>query len=345
MKPKIFTADMAKVLAVGLICCNIAALTACSNEEDNNKSPDKVERTSYDDLNYFQQAVINVDSLGNFLCRQYGVPLYENDTTHLYIGVESIEAAEKVFRYWLAPDIEAPTAHDKSITATLTDESGKPQGTVWFKPATEGGKVAEVTASSDTRLLHFNRITFLLNSAWPFNNAASKWHLGDIVHNVHLEADIEKRFKSGDIPRDWVCVRESGSTYTLMGKTIGIPPMFCAITKQSYITPYNGFYDSFWISTSKYSPGLSTAGAIKDLLTYDWDFFVDCFRESGNGELSGAYGYWVNDRHVTWYLSTYYEVYYYQTGAHYGEDSKVNKPYLLKIDWVEDGQMHDGGTY
>ena len=233
-----------------------------------------------------------------------------------------------------------------SNTGELTlNFTPSPDETVWFKPATDGGKVAEVTASSDTRLLHFIRITFLLNSAWPFNNADSKWHLGDIVHNVHLEADIEKRFESGDIPRDWVCVREAGSTYTIMGKTIGIPPMFCAITKQSYITPYNGFYDSFWISTSKYSPGLSTAGAIKDLLNYDWDFFVECFRESGNGELSGAHGYWVNDRHVTWYLTTYYEVYYYQTGAHYGEDSKVNKPYLLKIDWVEDGQMHDGGTY
>ena len=108
-----------------------------------------------------------------------------------------------------------------SNTGELTlNFTPSPDETVWFKPATDGGKVAEVTASSDTRLLHFNRITFLLNSAWPFNNADSKWHLGDIVHNVHLEADIEKRFESGDIPRDWVCVREAGSTYTIMGKPL-----------------------------------------------------------------------------------------------------------------------------
>ena len=105
--------------------------TACS---DDDKAPERLETTAYDDLDYFQRAIVDVDSLGNFQCRQYGVPLYDNDTTHLYIGVESIEAAEKIFRYWLAPDIEAVAAADNSITANLTDEDGKAQGTIFFRP-------------------------------------------------------------------------------------------------------------------------------------------------------------------------------------------------------------------
>ena len=86
-------------------------LHACSDDDDD-KAPERLETTAYDDLDYFQRAIVDVDSLGNFQCRQYGVPLYDNDTTHLYIGVESIEAAEKIFRYWLAPDIEAVAAAD-----------------------------------------------------------------------------------------------------------------------------------------------------------------------------------------------------------------------------------------
>ena len=54
--------------------------TACS---DDDKAPERLETTAYDDLDYFQRAIVDVDSLGNFQCRQYGVPLYDNDTTHL----------------------------------------------------------------------------------------------------------------------------------------------------------------------------------------------------------------------------------------------------------------------
>lgn len=319
--------------------------TACSDDDDN-KAPDTLETTTYDDLGYFQRAIVDVDSLGNFLCRQYGTPLYDNDTTHLYIGVESTEAAEKIFRYWLAPDIEAAAAADGSITATLTDEASKAQGTVFFRPGT-AGTVAEVTASPETRLLHFSQVTFLLNSAWPFNSATSKWHVGDVVHNVHLSSDIESKFDSGDVPRDWVCVRESGGTFSTLGITCGIPPMFCAITKQTYRVPISNFYNSGNIKLSKYCPSLPTADAIKDILTKDWDFFAACFAESGNGVLTGGDGYWIDDFHWNWTGTGYTEVYYYNSGFHYGENSysSSKKPFLLKIDWVVDGEMHDGGTY
>ena len=319
--------------------------TACSDDDDD-KAPERLETTAYDDLDYFQRAIVDVDSLGNFQCRQYGVPLYDNDTTHLYIGVESIEAAEKIFRYWLAPDIEAVAAADNSITANLTDEDGKAQGTIFFRPGT-AGTVAEVTASPETRLLHFSQVTFLLNSAWPFNNAASKWHVGDVVHNVHLDADVEKHLQNGGgVPRDWVCIRESGGTFSSLGITIGIPPMFCAVTKQSYNVPVQGkWIDAAAIVDSKYCPSVSTADAIKDLLHQDWDFFGVCFLDCGNGSPGGD-GYWIDYYHSSW-LKAFQEVYYYNSGFHYGENesSKVMKPFLLKIDWVADGEMHDGGTY
>ena len=321
--------------------------TACSDDDDN-KAPDRLETTTYNDLDYFQRAIVDVDSLGNFHSRQYGMPLYDNDTTHLYIGVETIEVAEKIFRYWLAPDIEAVAAADKSITAILTDEDGKAQGTVFFRPGT-AGTVAEVTASPETRFLHFSQVTFLLNSAWPFNSAASKWHVGDVVRNVHLSPDIEKHFKSGDIPRNWVCIREAGTkSISLLGSTqiLGVNPMFCAITKQSYNVPISDkWIDAAAIVNSKYCPSLPSADVIKDLLHQDFNFYDACFLDTGNGSPFGD-GCWVDYYHTSW-LKGFQEAYYYNSGFHYGENesSTVMKPFLLKIDWVADGNMHDGGTY
>jgi len=310
--------------------------TACSSDDDDNTNNDseKFETTNYDDLDYFQRAIVDVDSLGNFKYRQYGTPLYENDTTHLYLGVETLEAAEQFFRQWLAPDIKAVAAADKSLTVNLTDEQGKAQGTVYFRPGT-GGTVAEVTVSPETKLRHFSQVTFLLNSAWPFNSATSKWHVGDIVHNLHYANGLEDYCEGGKLARDWVCIRESSN---------GVKPMFCAISKQAYGIPF-GLTDSRSIKKTLYCPSLPTAETIKSLLNKDWDFFAACFDECGGGKLLGD-GYWIDDVHNNGW-SIYTEVYYYNSGFHYGErgNESVHKHFLLKIDWVEDGNMHDGGTY
>lgn len=327
-------------LAAVVICAALQAatltFTACSSDDDN-EADARLETTTYNDLDYFQRTIVNVDDQGNLLCRQYGVPLYENDTTHLYIGVETIEAAEKIFRCWLAPDIEVTTGADNSITAPLTDEEGKSQGTVFFRPG-NAGTLAEVTVSPETRLLHFSQITFLVNSAWPYNSAKSKWHVGDIVHDVHLSGQYVKHFKSGDIPREWVCVREASN---------GVNPMFCATTKQPYGVPVGPVHDSWQIRRSGLCPSLGMANVIKDLLGKDWDFFDACFEESGGGPLLDSNGFWIDDEHTSFFISYYYEVYFYRSGYHYGEEehSNATKRFLLKIDWVGDGQMHDGGTY
>ena len=331
------------LIAVALVAT--FTFTACSSDDDDNnsnKESERFESNDYDDLNYFQCAIVNVDSLGNFLCRQYGVPLYDNDTTHLYLGVESLEVAEQVFRKWLAPDIKAETAADKSLTVNLTDEEGKAQGTVFFRPGT-GGTVAEVTVSPETKLKHFSQITFMLNSAWPLNSAKSKWHVGDIVRNIHIDEDIEDRFEDGDIPRDWVCVREAGTKNIGVGFVMGVNPMFCAITKQSYNIPFY-LFNSRHIKTSKYCPSLAVAENIREELNKDWDFFAACFDEVGRGKLSDV-GCWINYIHGT--FVTFTEIYSYQSGSHYGVASAFSdcQPFLLKIDWVPDGEMHDGGTY
>ena len=90
------------ILALAALTIAATAFIACSSDDDDNNNngqnvPESEAVTSYDDLSFFQNAIVSIDSLGNFLCRHYGQPLYDNDTTQLYIGVETLAQAEEIF--------------------------------------------------------------------------------------------------------------------------------------------------------------------------------------------------------------------------------------------------------
>ena len=116
----------------------VVSLTACRDSEfDNpvnggeNEAPQEISITDYDDLDYFQNAIIAVDSAGTMLCRNYGEVLYANEPDHLYIGVKDLTEAETIFRRWIAPDVALSTTipTTNGLTCPLTDANGKPQGT------------------------------------------------------------------------------------------------------------------------------------------------------------------------------------------------------------------------
>ena len=155
--------------------------------------------------------------MGNFRYRALGKPLDANDTTHLFIGVDSLAEAELFFREWIAPDVNISEDHGNLI-CPLTDKDGNAQGTVYFRPVGGNGLIAEVSASDDTRLLYFRQITFMHNSVWPLNSSESKWHKFDIVHN--LDIPIKEHLHDADKSLNWVCVRESGN---------GVPPVIFSV--------------------------------------------------------------------------------------------------------------------
>lgn len=348
MNTKLFIQNSLRGILACLVCCSIAATFSACNDNDDYDNPNVVSRSgqvqeassAYDDLDFFQRAIIDMDSLGNFRGREWGVPRNINDTTHLFIGVESLAQAEEIFREWIAPDMEV-TAMDKNLSCTMTNQEGKPQGTLYFTPSSEGNTVAEVTVSSGTKLKHFSRITFMHNSGWGFNSAKSRWHVGDIVRNVKFK-DIPsaKDLDSRDRELNYVCIREDGN---------GIQPMFCAITNKSYAWPgYDytyGFVNSELVH-SKYCPSLSTAQSIQKILSKDWDFFVALFDEAGEGKL-GKRPYWIDHTHDI-IIAAYVQLFYYDSGYNYGSKSLDNDtaPVLVKMDyWISDSGFKDGGTY
>ena len=159
-----------------------------------------------------------------------------------------------------------------NLICPLTDKDGNAQGTVYFRPASSNGNIAEVSASADTRLLYFRKITFMHNSVWPLNSPESRWHKFDIVHN--LDISIKDHLEDEDKSLNWVCVRESGN---------GVPPVFCTVTNGIYgnLDKYGDEdIDFYRIRTTWFCPGMSGAQNIGKMLQPDWELFRAVFQEA-----------------------------------------------------------------
>ena len=316
-----------------ILLMTLAAASFQSCKKDP-KTPKTMEFNTYDALKYFQNCIIRVDSLGNFMYRAYGEPLNANDTAHLFIGVDSLAQAERFFREWIAPDVEIKEDHGNLI-CPLTDEDGNPQGTVYFRPTSSNGYIAEVSASDDTHLLYFRKITFMHNDNWPLSAPESKWHRFDIVHN--LDISIKDHLEDEDKSLNWVCVRESGN---------GVPPVFCTVTNGIYgnLDKYGDEdIDFYRIRTTWFCPGMSGAQNIGKMLQPDWDLFRAVFQEAtGNDNLGNAL--WVNEVHCPFpYLEVFYSLFFYSSNYTYGE-TETAAQFLLRIEWVADEDIYDGAT-
>ena len=301
-------------------------IASCSSDDDIQGGEKPAEDiVTYNDLSYFQNAIIEVDSLGNFMGRVCGEVLNEDEPSHLYVGVESVDEAKQMFLQWIAPDVDVtPTAN--GLSAPLTDLDGKAQGTVYFADGTQSGHVAEVTASAGTKLLYFHQLTFLLNSAWPVNASAKIFHQGDVItHSPYL---THSAMKDADVTLKWVCIRESGN---------GQKPMFTTVTKEKYECgsgPQVNYKQFNAIRTSTYCPAESKANFISKTLRGNWDFWYPIFKEQGI-PLDGGENYWIDMTH--W---TYFDAINLPSGEKYGYHEHGRRPFLLKIDWLDDDEIY-----
>ena len=148
----------------------LCAATIISCSPDEGITPDTPQErgdvTTYNQVRYLQDNIVEVDSLGNFEQRVNGAPLNPVDTTELYIGVANLSDAAEMFQGWLSPDTEvnlsAPSTVD--MEAGLKDENGQQQETVYFKVVDEAPTLAEVTFAKGTVMKHVSKIIFIKDS-------------------------------------------------------------------------------------------------------------------------------------------------------------------------------------
>ena len=327
-------------ILVGLLALAFSALSfgACEKNDPEDESSMLIEVPgTVDDLSYFQNAIAPSYEGGYYYA--YGEALYPNDPEHLYIGVNNIAEAKEFFMGWMAPDVEKLEDGD-AITCSLSDEEGNAQGIVYFIPGS-GSTVADVVVSNGTRIRYFNKITFLLNSAWPYNSADSKWKKFDVVKKVQADKDTQFHFGyyQGDCILDLVCVHEAGN---------GVKPLFIAIGKGTgrkcgdSVTGME--FDQF--RASGYMPNLEKAQEISKILRKDWNLFSAVFKSI---DINLGEPCWIDHTHrsgVLFYDYVYLhnnpdELKTFMYGAKAG--GKGNH-FLYAIDWYGDSEMKDGIT-
>ncbi len=306
---------------------------ACSNDDDNDNNGGSgtenkgTKRTIWDDLAYFQTIITDLDSLDNLRGYHFGKELYkDNDPGHLYIGVDTWNEAEEIFREWFPKDVTVSkiSSDSNDLQAKLTDESGIAQLIVYLKSATSSTNVAEVTVSDELKLKYFYQITFMLNSAWPQNaKSGSHWKKGDILYRGYA-VGIEEKLDEVDFPINWVCIRSSGN---------GTRPYFVALTKNEYKE-----YNKNKILKSRYSPDKDTSDWIYGIFEDDKEIFVATFQEAGHGPLEDDVLYLIND-----YYSKDYHTYDFYNGTQTGLGVPT-KRVALKFDWYDDDEIHDDMT-
>ena len=319
------------IYTLAALAITAASLTACSDDDDDNGKngkngqnvPETQAVTAYDDLDYFQNAIVSIDSLGNFLSRNYGEALYNNDTTHLYIGVETLAEAETIFREWVAPNANVTKTGD-DLTYLLTNAEGKMQGSILFKASASAGTVAEVTPSSPSLLKHFRQVTFLSNSAWPYNGDSSDevYRLGD---TRRLTVDHRASGHTQDV-YTFVCIREKGN---------GVNAMYFAISPESYVpktwTPSDLLYNVAAV------PGEAKAQTVATLLQRRWDFYANILNNiKESGKLNWGEQYWI-DKKVTYLAFTDQYAINLSNGELSGWDFQWHNPskhFILAIDYL-----------
>ena len=320
--------------AAAAISMAMTLFAACGKKDDPGKDvPEKEIVTAFDDLSYFQNTFVktvvttedtDAHKAGETIYTAYlvGKPIYENDPTNLYVGVEDLDEALEYWDACLAPDVNRTFSATHNYTYTLTDAEGKSQGTVSFTPGA-GGSVAQITTNL-AGLEHFEKVTFILNSAWPFNTVYGQTRVGDArVMTVNVEND----FYPFSETVTFICVQEASA---------GVPPFYVGFSKR-LIEPFGE-----QILMSDYCPAETKAKRIYDYLHKDWDFFAAVFEEAGV-DLNLNDACWIDEKDS-------YTFWTYQYGVNLTKNefelekweyyySNPRKRALLKIDWIDDASL------
>lgn len=305
--------------AAAALAAVVSLFSACKKM---NSDPEVLDVTSFDDLTYFQGAFVETDENGNFVSFSLGEPLYDDDPTHLYVGVDDIEEALEFWDTCLSPGIQRTFSMANDYTYQFTDPDGKAQGSVHFAPGT-GGSVAEITTNL-SGLKFFDKVTFILNSAWPYNSGAGKYYVGD-VRKVSLDMETDGWLGHVNRTVGFVCVREKGN---------GVKPYYVSISKNTYrpgeISKLLG---------SKWVPGEAKAKDIYKLLHKDWNLFVAAFEEAGEGALDLDQDCWFDDGFWAFVGGSYQYAINLISGKIQNWEYYYHDPHrrvLMKIDWEDD---------
>ena len=181
------------------IFCAALALLACSKDDTDvqNEYTDK-----FSDLEYFQDGLVRLDSLGNILGYNVGKNLNEADPSELSVAVDSYEEALDRFLEWLPEGVQ-PVVNGKKYTCQMTDEENQPEGQVVFAESTDQGVLATVSVTAKGPKI--TSVLFIPTTAWPENSSEIEEYLEE---NYYLGAEVEVTEDKGYGKGTFIVIRE-----------------------------------------------------------------------------------------------------------------------------------------
>ena len=181
------------------IICAALALLACSKDDTDvqNEYTDKLS-----DLEYFQDGLVRLDSLGNILGYNVGKNLNEADPAEISVPVDSYEEARDRFLEWLPEGVQ-PVVNGKTYTCQMTDEENQPEGQVVFAESTDQGVLATVSVTAKGPKI--NSVLFIPTTAWPENSSEIEEYLEE---NYYLGAEVEVTEDKGYGKGTFIVIRE-----------------------------------------------------------------------------------------------------------------------------------------
>ncbi len=188
-------------LFVGMV-----SVSSCSDDDNkggNNEGQESGDVTSYNQLKYFQDNIVEIGADGNLVQRVNGAVLDKSELQKLYVGVTDLATADSIFKSWLSPDTKVSplSGSTTDLQASLKDSTGVVKNTVYFKKVEEPSKaVAEITFANEDDAFnsqYCTKVVFYKSNAWPENAGVSPFYEGDIANKPTAKEGYQK----------WVCIR------------------------------------------------------------------------------------------------------------------------------------------
>lgn len=251
----------------------LASLAACSSDDYNNNGEiqESGDVTLFDQVQYLQNNIIEIDSLGNIVQRISGVKMNDADSTELTVGVKDINAAKEMFESWLSPDTKTKAISPSTVDmeADLADANGKVKETVYFKAATgNSNEIAEMTFKNGGVLKHFSKVRFIGPNLHSLNS-----------YSPYTVGDFEQHDTYDEGMQNWVCIRDAKD---------GVSGLLMYISSR---IASRGMSDVDYFAT----PSLARAASELMRNNNNWDTYVELFKESGHDYLNAGEYYWIGD--------------------------------------------------
>lgn len=293
MKYMNFISDMMRPKFALMAVCLMAApvFTACSDDDDDDdrpsreECPEEVEVYRFDQQNFLQQSIVKIDEEGNWVCRKYGKPLDEADSTCLSVQAATMEEAKTSFKSLFSTDASFTENGDK-ITVALKDENDKSQGTVVFEPVTaaEDGAFAHVTFNTTPEMLYVSEIRY-----------TTEWEDNDLEFSPHSVGDkvsikIDTPYEQGN--RDFVCIREA---------TPGRSGVLIYISNKRYCGDVHG--NGKGGSRNYIYADKSDAKLVSEIMRSNWNYYNTVLKNGGQ-PYDRDFSVWYED--TDWYLVVEY---------------------------------------